>query len=275
LLAVEESGRGEPLVLIHGLATTRAIWSTVAPALARSCRVVTLDVPGFGQSEPTGRDFRLEAVADRIARGLTGRGVPTPFDLVGHSLGAGIALTLAATRPRLVRRLVLVAPAGLIGVPTVASRVLAATAEPVLAARRVLAPLVDLPWGRRLLLATVAADGARISPTEARQLLKASSTARRTGAALSTIMSTDMRPLLAETTVPLGVIWGAGDRTVPVWAARLVREARPDADVVVLQRAGHVVMVERPEAFVSALEGLLARLPKDETTSASATSTVT
>jgi pimeloyl-ACP methyl ester carboxylesterase len=163
-LAVEVSGRGEALVLIHRLATTRSIWASVAPALARTRRVVTLDVPGFGQSEPVGEGFQLDAVAERIARGLAARGVKSPLDVVGHSLGAGVALTLAAVRPRLVRRLVLVAPAGLAVVPRLASLLLAAAAESLLAARRELAPLADFRWGRRLLLAFAAADGARIRP---------------------------------------------------------------------------------------------------------------
>jgi pimeloyl-ACP methyl ester carboxylesterase len=47
---VQVAGSGEPLVLIHGLATTRRIWQAVTPALARRHRVATLDVPGFGES---------------------------------------------------------------------------------------------------------------------------------------------------------------------------------------------------------------------------------
>ncbi len=75
LLAVEESGRGEPLVLLHDLATTRAIWGPVVPALASDRRVLTVDLPGFGDSAPAGPGFELEAVATRIARGMAGRGV--------------------------------------------------------------------------------------------------------------------------------------------------------------------------------------------------------
>ncbi|MDQ6778591.1 MAG: alpha/beta fold hydrolase [Actinomycetota bacterium] len=74
LLAIEDSGQGEALVLIHGLATTRQIWGLVAPALALTRRVVTLDVPGFGESAPAGPGFELEAVAQRIAPGLAARG---------------------------------------------------------------------------------------------------------------------------------------------------------------------------------------------------------
>jgi 3-oxoadipate enol-lactonase len=266
LLAVEELGHGEPLVLIHGLATNHNIWGLVAPPLARSRRVVLLDVPGFGGSEPAGEGFDLAEVAERIARGLAAQGVRGPFDLVGHSLGGAIALTLAARRPRLVRRLVLVAPAGLAAIPAPAAAVLAAASDGLLSVRRRLAPLAELRWGRRILLALTAADGASISPTQARMMVAASAGARRTASALAALNRADLLPLLKEVNAPLGVIWGAQDRTVPVRLAATVREARPDAEIVTIDHAGHVVMVERPEAFVTALEGLLARLPKHETT---------
>jgi pimeloyl-ACP methyl ester carboxylesterase len=274
LLAVQERGTGEPLVLIHGLATTHEIWDLVIPTLSERRRVVSLDVPGFGDSAPVGEGFELAAVAERVARGLAARGVPTPFDLVGHSLGAGIALTLAASRPRAVRRLILVAPAGLVGMPSLVSRVLAASVDGMLAARRGLAPLVDLDWGRRLLLGFAAADGAAIPPGQARLMLGASAHAKRTAAALLVISGADLRPLLADLRVPLGVIWGVQDRTVPARVARRVLRARPDADMVMLERAGHVPMIERPDAFVDALEGLLARLPKHATSSPGTPSTL-
>ncbi|HWF75453.1 MAG TPA: alpha/beta fold hydrolase [Solirubrobacteraceae bacterium] len=274
LLAIEDFGQGEPLVLIHGLATTRQIWGQVTPALALTRRVVTLDVPGFGESAPAGPGFELEAVAQRIARGLAARGVHGPFDLVGHSLGAGIALTLAVTRPRLVRRLVLVAPAGLAVVPRPASLMLAAAADGLLAARRAVAPLSDLRWGRRLLLGFAAADGASIPPTQARLMIDASAAAQRTSTALAAITRADLCPLLARTAAPLGVIWGTRDRTIPPRNAELVRNVRPDARVMMIRGTGHVPMVERPGEFIAALEGLLAALDKDATSSPAGTSTL-
>jgi pimeloyl-ACP methyl ester carboxylesterase len=266
LLAIEDTGRGEPLVLIHGLATTRRIWGLVAPILAHSRRVVTLDVPGFGESAPAGPGFELEAVAQRIARGLAARGVRAPFDLVGHSLGAGVAVTLAATRPRSVRRLVLVAPAGFAAYPRPASYALAASADRLLAARRRVGALADLRWGRRMLLGLAAADGALIAPTQARLMIDASAGAQRTATAMATITRTNLVPLLRGTHTPLGVMWGADDRTVPARNVDLVRHARPDARVAIIERAGHVPMVERPEEFAAALERLLSALDKDVTT---------
>jgi pimeloyl-ACP methyl ester carboxylesterase len=190
-----------------------------------------------------------------------------PFDLVGHSLGAALAVTLAVRRPRTVRRLVLVAPAGLATFPRLASVALSLGADPLLAVRRVLAPLTDVDWGRRLLLAFAAADGAAIPPTQARLMIGASASAQRTSEALATVTAIDLRPLLRRACVPLGVIWGAQDRTVPVRLADAVREARPDARVEIIERTGHVAMVERPDLFVAALERMLATLPKDATSS--------
>ncbi|HEX4108618.1 MAG TPA: alpha/beta fold hydrolase [Solirubrobacteraceae bacterium] len=257
-LALETTGSGEPLVLIHGLATTRGIWSAVVPRLRRHRRVTALDVPGFGQSPPAGDGFELEAVARRIGRGLRDAGVPSPYELVGHSLGGAIALTLAAQQPADVRRLVLVAPAGLAPMPGAVVRLLGVGAGGVLRLRRSLAPLADLAWARRVLLAFAAADPASMSPTEARLMLGASASAQRTATALTTIAAADLRPLLLDAPPALGVIWGTADRTVPARLAAKITEQRPDARVELIDGAGHVVMVERPDEFTRALLELLA-----------------
>jgi pimeloyl-ACP methyl ester carboxylesterase len=260
LLAVEEAGAGQPLVLLHGLATSSVIWAAVIGELARTRRVVTVDLPGFGHSAPAGAEFVLERVASRIASGLAGRGVTGPYDVVGHSLGGVVAAALAATRPRSVDRLVLVAPAGLAPLPPIAVRLLSAAADPVLAARRRLAPLAELPLGRRALLTFAAADGARIPPSQARMMVQASAEARRTSAALTTVGATDLRALLDRVRAPVGVIWGDADRTIPSVYARTLAQARPGAQIEIIAGGGHVVMAERPAEFTAALLGVLDRL---------------
>jgi len=261
LLAVEEWGQGEPpLVMIHGLATTRWIWDLVAPELARERHVVTLDVPGFGSSPPVGDGFVVDDVADRIARGLSSRRIRGPYDLVGHSLGAVIATTLALRRPGTVRRLVLVAPAGLAPLPPAMARLFAAGSNPLLAVRRALLPVADFEWGRKLLLAGAAADGAAIAPGIARRMVSASNGAKRTAEALAIVGEGRLAAMLAETTLPLGVIWGREDRTVPITNLGALRRVRPDAHVQTLERAGHVPMVEQPGEFTAALERLLGGL---------------
>jgi pimeloyl-ACP methyl ester carboxylesterase len=260
-LAVQTHGRGEPLVLLHGIATDSTIWAHVAPELAKDRQVITVDLPGFGGSAPVGDGFDLQQVARQIRRGVLSHGVREPFDLVGHSLGGGVAITLAAIRPTALRRLILVAPAGLRPFPAAIAKLIASGAENVLRARRAAAPIAENVWGRRLLLALTAADGGDVPPTQARQMIEASAHARRTPEALRAITTADLRPLLADTSVPLGVIWGEADLTVPIRALDDLLAVRPDASVVTIDGAGHVPMIERPDEFTAALQQLLAELP--------------
>ncbi len=257
-------------MLLHGLGTSRLIWEPVAWALAADRRVITLDLPGFGRSAPVGAGFDLDAVAQRIARGLAARAISGPFDLVGHSLGGAVAVTLAARRPALVRRLVLVAPAGLAGRSPVPGRLLGVGAEGLFAARRRLAPLTDLPWGRRLLLAFAADDGARLSPGQARAMVQASAPASRISAAMEAIAGVDLRALLTIAPAPLGLLWGERDRVVPPRLAQAIAAVRPDARLELIEHAGHVPMVEQPQAFAEATRRLLDTLPKHATTSSRA-----
>jgi pimeloyl-ACP methyl ester carboxylesterase len=257
MTVVDLSGSGAPLVLIHGLATTRSIWCDVAPRLAATHRVVTLDVPGFGTSRPAGRWFDLDAVAARVADDLRGAGVAPPFDLVGHSMGASVALTLAAREPDAVRSLVLVSPAGLRPIPRLAAAAIGVAAELYIPVRRRAAPLAGWGWGRRILMAGGVVDGARLEPAVVRRLVGASHGARRTGPALSAVAGADLRDVLAALPIPVGALWGSGDRVIPPGGEQTVRRLRPDAACEVIEGCGHISMVEQPAAFVDALERIL------------------
>lgn len=258
MLAFDTHGIGEPLVLVHGLATTRAIWRRVVPLLQPGRTVVALDVPGFGQSPAAGPGFELDHVADAIADGLPS--LTTPFDLVGHSLGGSLVIALAERHPERVRRLVLVAPAGLRQLPGPAARVFGLAAARAIPVRRLGAPLADLRWGRRLLMSPGTADPAALPPAEVRAMLDASVGATRISAALRTAASADLRERLARLPMPVGVIWGERDRIIPAGGIETVLTARPGAPVASMTGAGHIPMMERPREFTAALERILSAL---------------
>src|SRR5262249_6102930 len=104
-----EAGNGPTIALLHGLGGAAANGTVVAPPLAERYRVPVPDLPGHGGSSALPAPVEtLDPYADRVAAVL-----PGPAVLVGHSLGAVVALRLAARRPELVRGLVLAGAAGI------------------------------------------------------------------------------------------------------------------------------------------------------------------
>lgn len=93
----EESGSGRPLVLVHGLGGSTALWSKVVPSLAEEFRVVAYDLRGSGRTPATGGATLAELVGD--LRGLIDRlDLGRPL-VMGHSIGGSIALAHAAAHP--------------------------------------------------------------------------------------------------------------------------------------------------------------------------------
>ncbi len=263
MLAIRDEGRGEPLVLVHGAGTSGAIWHRAMPLLTPGRRVVAPDLPGYGGSPAAGPGFELEQVTDHLAEGLEDAGVAAPYDLVGHSMGGAVAILLAARHPERVRRLVLVAPAGLAALPHIAARALGVVAAPFAIARRVLAtPLAGSPFVRRLALAGVARDGARVPVEHARAVLASSAGATRIGPGLASAATADLRPALADLRGPIGLVWGEHDPVIPPRRIDVIRAAHPDVALCVVPDTAHAPMLERPEAFCAALEDVLGRLAR-------------
>ena len=100
-------GEGQPVVLVHGLASSSRIWDFMAPLLAERFRVVALDQRGHGRSDKPDESFDFATyVADlRSFVELLGLGRSV---FVGHSWGGNVVLQLAVDLPGLAEALVLV-----------------------------------------------------------------------------------------------------------------------------------------------------------------------
>jgi pimeloyl-ACP methyl ester carboxylesterase len=102
-------GQGSPALLVHGVTSSSRTWWRVGPALAgRGFRVVAVDLRGHGASPPTVAGLSLADLAGDVTETVEG-----PVELlVGHSLGALVALELVRARPGFARRLVVEDPPG-------------------------------------------------------------------------------------------------------------------------------------------------------------------
>jgi pimeloyl-ACP methyl ester carboxylesterase len=229
----EAAGEGEPVVLVHGLSGSTRWWSRNVQAIAERHRVYLVDLPGFGKMHRLRRQFVLAEAADWLSGWMDGVGLERAH-LVGHSMGGYICLRLAASRPEAVRRLVLVAPAG---VPTGRSMV------------GYLGPLLGAAlYARPSFLPVLVRDALRTGPATlwraARELL-----------------AEDARLGLRRIEAPTLLVWGERDPLVPPAIGDLLRGAIPDSKLVVLERSAHVPMFDRPEEFDAALLAFLAGAP--------------
>jgi 2-succinyl-6-hydroxy-2,4-cyclohexadiene-1-carboxylate synthase len=106
--AVEMSGSGAPLVLLHGFTGNTRAWQPVWSALAQRYRLVAIDLPGHGQSftPADADDTAFDTVAEDLYHVLQHLGLES-FHLLGYSMGGRLALYFALTYPPLVQSLLL------------------------------------------------------------------------------------------------------------------------------------------------------------------------
>jgi pimeloyl-ACP methyl ester carboxylesterase len=252
-LGYDRHGAGPPLVLLHSLGTDRCVWHPVIEPLSRERDVIALDLPGFGESDPlpAGKPPAPALLADAVASFVGELGIDGPPHVAGNSLGAWVALELAASGRA--RSVTAIAPAGLWPralppKPSIA-RGVARPATPVLTA------LLATSRGRRLALGATMAHPERVPPREALRLVRAYAAAPGYDE-VNAAMRAGRFEELDQVRVPLTFGWPDRDRLV-------ARPARlpPAARNVVLRDCGHVPMWDSPEQVTALLlAGSSARL---------------
>ena len=106
-LYYETHGSGRPMILLHGGLGSGEMFGPLLPALAARHQVIAVDLQGHGRTADIDRPIDLGLMADDIAALIEHLGLEKP-DLMGYSLGGGVALQVALRRPELIRRLVVV-----------------------------------------------------------------------------------------------------------------------------------------------------------------------
>jgi len=255
-----DRGQGQPLVLIHGLGGRIYNFRYNIPVLSEHLRVVALDLKGFGYSErPAAGDYSLTAQARLVGELMDRLGIARAA-VLGHSMGAAIALRLAATCPEKVDRLILVGSAPPNGmVPRFAASL---PLRPLL--RLGAALVLHQPRVRERVLRQGFYDPAFLSP-EMLEEFRRSARIRGSTNAIASLLSDAARdePLdLSRVSQPVLLLWGEGDRWADLRLARWLADELPDARLQVIDRARHMVLEERAE---EANEAILAFLSGDST----------
>lgn len=255
-LRVYEQGSpdSEVVFCIHSVFFDARSFAEVATLLSADYRVVCPDLPGHGESEkpPTSRfAYSVEAFADALVQVYGGLGIRRAA-LVGHGLGGGIAIDLAARYPELVTRLVLI---DAICRPNPLFFGHRALLLPVIGGI-VYKQLLGRTAFRALFRDRLFGRNAPIPNERIDAYFESFNSPAGRGSVLATLRATaDTRPVLAQTVrlnVPTLVIWGRHDRFQPAsLGQRLSREIR-NAGFELLN-AGHSPHEECPDQLVPTL----------------------
>jgi pimeloyl-ACP methyl ester carboxylesterase len=243
------AGSGPPLVLLHGLVGSVATWRKNIAALAEDATVYALDMVNMGKSQCVpGLDASLVATADRVAACMDALGI-VQADVAGHSHGGAIALTLAVQHPDRVSRLILFAPA-----------------NPFCNAGRNLIRFYSSTFGRMCAKAVphmprpvywiaVGRMYGKFAHVK-REAVSAYMEEMRPPGVVAHILEivrrwyADMAGLRAKLegiAIPTLLLWGDRDRAVAIASSRKLRRVLPQAELVVLPGAGHLLFEEMPD----------------------------
>ncbi len=250
-------GSGVPVVLLHGYLESMDIWNGFAGDLARSVRVITLDLPGHGRSDVLGEVHRMEDLAAVVKKVIETIVPDERVLLTGHSLGGYVTLAFAEKYPELLSAYCLFH-----------SHPLADTEE-VKQNRMREIELVEA--GKKELIYQVNIPKAFAEENEERyreEILRATEVAKNTSdAGISAMLRgmmlrPDRRRLLEEAALPVLWILGEGDRYIPY--EKMMTTIHPSARVTVktLKHSGHMGFIEEKEESLQILTGFADKLQR-------------
>lgn len=248
---IETYGKGQILVLVHGWAMHTGVWRDFAKQLGRYYQVVCVDLPGHGRSESI-EPFSLERISEALINVLP----IEPFNLLGWSLGATVAMDLAERFPERVKSLIVLAGNPQFvktqDWPGVKSETLEGFAELLKSdvqktLIRFLALQVNgLAHGKSLLQQLKKSILEVPSPSQ--QILQSG---------LDILKNTDKREFVASNVLPVNLLLGDKDTLVPADSAQAVKQLNPNIHYQILPSAGHAPFLSHTEELISKIIAML------------------
>tara|TARA_B110000240_G_scaffold197133_1_gene251349 strand:+ start:5010 stop:5951 length:942 start_codon:yes stop_codon:yes gene_type:complete len=254
-----DEGKGVPIVLVHGTASSLHTWDAWTKELTKNYRVIRMDLPAFGITGPNkNADYSIKAYTAFLDQFLTKINVDS-FYLVGNSLGGNIAWNYTAENPQKIEKLILVDASGLpTNKPQPAIFKMAKT--PVLSS---LFLYVTPKFFIRKNMKEVYGDKSKLTDSLVTRYHKM---ALRVGNRQAFIdrakidfklgAKVNVDKLKSIQTLTL-LIWGAKDTWIPLDNGKRMDRILPNSKLVVLENSGHVPMEENPIESLKILKAFL------------------
>ncbi len=241
-LAYARRGQGAPLVLIHGYPLDHSIWDPIAPFLEHDFDLIIPDLRGFGESDVMEADDSIVDYASDIAGLLTHLKIRKVY-LAGHSMGGYVALAFAREYEERVA-----------GLAMVASQMAADTPERKDSRYATAKQVLENGVGT-----VVEAMAPKLSAQPelqsfARDLIGKQEPLGVFSALYAMADRPDSSAIFAGFPFPVVIVHGDADALIPIERGREMKAALPAAHLSELPGAGHLLMMENPEAVAEALK---------------------
>lgn len=252
-LAVEQAGTGIPLVFLHAFPLDRRMWVPQS-SFSRNYRVIALDFPGFGGSPSSAPIATMEWMAREVISTLDGLSAREPAVFIGLSMGGYVLLQIARIFPDRVRAAAFVSTKSTPDTPEAREKRMASVAlvekegTPALAAKMI----------ENLLGSTTLAERPAVVE-QVKSLIESQSPHAVVSALRGMAERPEATTVLSGLTVPGLFISGAEDTVIKSSEMEAMSKKVRKSEFHVVEKAGHLLNIERPEAFESLLSHFLKR----------------
>jgi 2-succinyl-6-hydroxy-2,4-cyclohexadiene-1-carboxylate synthase len=249
----EIKGKGENLVLIHGMGDNLGMWYNQVPVFSRQYRVITYDVRGFGKTESPAGDITIAAHCRDLFELLNATGIRKTF-LLGFSMGGRIAIELACTHPEMVKGLIMANSTVAMGPPS----------EEAMARRRQMAEIFqqkDVKKAMEMMAAGAFSPGFKEKhPKEFEKYVKVKMKNYTPGRTMPASMAGGAPPDVSRIQCPVMFIVGENDGFSGIEQGQKSVEMIPGSQMVTFP-TGHAAAIEMPAEFNAAVLKFLAAAP--------------
>lgn len=262
-LYYEETGKGSPVLLIHGFGASTFTWRHIAPELAKTHRVIAVDLKGFGQSDkPFDSRYSVFDQAALLAQLIEDKDLHN-LTLVGHSFGGGIALLLALeANERLKGRLARLVLLDSIAYPQNIPVFFRLLDVPLVSHLGV--SMVPASFQTRVALRIAYFDDSKIDQDEVDTYAAPLKTAAGKHAIIYSARQivpdglAEISERYKTIELPTLILWCDHDRIVPLDVGLKLRRTMPNSKLRIVSECGHMPQEEQPEAVLSQIRLFLA-----------------
>ena len=232
----ETSGEGKPIVLLHGWGGNHNSWYPITQNLQKYFKVITLDFPGFGQSQLSSQEWEIEDYAKHFQKFLTNIEIfnekPT---LIGHSFGGTVSIKYASLYLQNIEKLVLVNAKAIKEKKDLKKKLYKVVAKTGKTATNILDSKIQKKLKEKLYNHIGEHDYEQLEGVLKKNFIN--------------IINEDLSSDLEKIKVPSLIIWGENDKDTPLSDAKIINKLLDNSRLKVFPNTGHISYLERPEEF--------------------------